>query len=210
MTWDATTAPTPAGTCCQPKRSRRTGCTPTARGRRADPTPGRFFDGSDGGLMRIERHVRGHLVAVRGRPLSAARAARRASNCSAVPTNLTSLNTGLSTLQFQSLSVAPDNPNHLQGGTQDNGTFDGIAGAGTWPQEIYGDGGQSGFNAGNSALRFNTFTPSARTRTSRTATRASGSSRRDDRRQPRGRALLRADDGSSGTLPSAERSSRAR
>ena len=31
---------------------------------------------------------------------------------------------GLSTLQFQSLSVAADNPKHLQGGTQDNGTFE--------------------------------------------------------------------------------------
>jgi len=27
-----------------------------------------------------------------------------------------------------------------------------------WPQIIYGDGGQSGFNVGNSALRFNSFT----------------------------------------------------
>ena len=43
---------------------------------------------------------------------------------SKVPKVLHSLNTGLSTLQFQSLSVAPDNANHLQGGTQDNGTFE--------------------------------------------------------------------------------------
>ena len=26
-----------------------------------------------------------------------------------------------------------------------------------WPQIIYGDGGQSGFNVGNSAFRFNSF-----------------------------------------------------
>src|SRR5205814_9544175 len=32
-----------------------------------------------------------------------------------------------------------------------NGSF------GSWIQEIYGDGGQSGFNVGNSAQRFNTF-----------------------------------------------------
>jgi hypothetical protein len=31
----------------------------------------------------------------------------------------------------------------------------------TWPQIIYGDGGQSGFNAANPALRFNTFTGQA-------------------------------------------------
>jgi hypothetical protein len=69
---------------------------------------------------------------------------------------LYSLNKGLSTLQFQSVSVAADNFKHVQGGTQDNGTFE-TYGSMTWPQEIYGDGGQSGFNAGNSYLRFNSF-----------------------------------------------------
>src|SRR4029450_5008444 len=50
------------------------------------------------------------------------------------------------------------NPAHLQGGTQDNGTFEHTVSNITWPQIIYGDGGQSGFNAANSALRLNTFT----------------------------------------------------
>jgi len=77
---------------------------------------------------------------------------------SAVPTFLYNLNKGLSTLQFQSLSVAADNPKHLQGGTQDNGTFETTGSAVAWPQIIYGDGGQSGFNVGNSALRLNSFT----------------------------------------------------
>jgi hypothetical protein len=76
---------------------------------------------------------------------------------SAVPSYLYSLNKGLSTVQFQSLSVAPDNPKHLQGGTQDNGTFETLGSAVTWPQIIYGDGGQSGFSATNSSLRFNSF-----------------------------------------------------
>jgi hypothetical protein len=67
------------------------------------------------------------------------------------------MNKGLSTLQFQSLSVAPDDPKHLQGGTQDNGTFESVGSTAAWPQIIYGDGGQSGFNVGNSAQRFNTF-----------------------------------------------------
>jgi hypothetical protein len=77
---------------------------------------------------------------------------------SAVPTFLYNLNKGLSTLQFQSLSVAADNPKHVQGGTQDNGTMETTGSAVVWPQIIYGDGGQSGFNVGNSALRFNSFT----------------------------------------------------
>ena len=45
------------------------------------------------------------------------------------------------------------------GGTQDNGTFEKPPNSTTvWPQKIYGDGGQSGFNVGNSAFRFNSFT----------------------------------------------------
>ena len=42
---------------------------------------------------------------------------------SAVPTQSNSMNRGLSTLQFQSLSVSPQHPTALQGGTQDNGTW---------------------------------------------------------------------------------------
>ena len=53
--------------------------------------------------------------------------------------------------------MAPDNVKHLQGGTQDNGTFETYGSAVTWPQIIYGDGGQSGFSITNSTLRFNTF-----------------------------------------------------
>lgn len=71
------------------------------------------------------------------------------------------LNKGLSTLPFQSLSVAADNPKHLQGGTQDNGTWETYGSAVVWPQIIYGDGGQSGFSPNNSNLRFNSFTGKA-------------------------------------------------
>ena len=70
---------------------------------------------------------------------------------SAVPTQLYNLNKGLSTIQFQSLSVAADNSKHLQGGNQDNGTFETYGSAVVWPQIIYGDGGQSGFNVTNSS-----------------------------------------------------------
>ena len=62
------------------------------------------------------------------------------------------MNKGLSTLQFMSLSVAADNPKHLQGGTQDNGTFETTGSAVVWPQIVYGDGGQSGFNVSNSGV----------------------------------------------------------
>jgi hypothetical protein len=71
------------------------------------------------------------------------------------------MNKGLSTLQFQSLSVSSQRKNLLQGGTQDNGTFQYNGSSDVWPQIIYGDGGQSGFNVSNDKLRFNTFTGQA-------------------------------------------------
>src|SRR5262249_25467652 len=45
----------------------------------------------------------------------------------------------------------------LQGGTQDNGTFEYGGSCQVWPQIIYGDGGQSGWNSADSTLRFNSF-----------------------------------------------------
>jgi hypothetical protein len=78
---------------------------------------------------------------------------------SRVPTQLfTTYNDGLSTLQFQSVSVNPFDSNNVMGGTQDNGTFQTTGSTTVWPQLIYGDGGQSGFNAAKPALRFNSFT----------------------------------------------------
>ena len=79
-----------------------------------------------------------------------------------VPNQLINMNNGLSTLQFQSLSASAQRPqNLLQGGTQDNGTFQFNGSPNVWPQVIYGDGGLSGFNVANDTLRFNTFTGQA-------------------------------------------------
>ena len=47
--------------------------------------------------------------------------------------------------------------NNAQAGTQDNGTFQYTGSSVVWWQEIYGDGGQSGFNVADESLRFNTF-----------------------------------------------------
>src|SRR4029077_9922558 len=76
---------------------------------------------------------------------------------SRVPTQLDSMNKGLRTLQFQSLSVNPFNVNDLQGGTQDNGTWESTGNPNNWIQTIFGDGGQSGFDIGNSRFRFHTY-----------------------------------------------------
>jgi hypothetical protein len=159
MSWDSTTAPTPPGSCCQPNPIAPNGMHPDHHAVIVSQSnPGLFFDGSDGGLMRSDgafANISSQCTVARG--LSGDDLALCQQLLSQVPAHLYSLNKGLSTLQFQSLSVAADNAQHLQGGTQDNGTFETTGATPLWPQIIYGDGGQSGFNVGNSAQRFNTF-----------------------------------------------------
>ena len=123
-----------------------------------NPTnPLQFFEGSDGGLVRSTGTLSNISSQCAARGLSPANLAFCQGLLAAVPSHLYSLNKGLSTLQFQSVLVAPDNPKHLQGGTQDNGTFETYGSNVVWPQIIYGDGGQSGFSITNSAMRFNSF-----------------------------------------------------
>ena len=161
QTWDATTSPTPAGSCCQPNPIAPNGLHPDHHALVVNPNnPTQFFSGSDGGLMRSSGTFADISSQCESRGLAGANLRFCQRLLSAVPSVLVSMNAGLSTLQFQSFSVAADNANHVQGGTQDNGTFE-TRGSTTWPQIIYGDGGQSGFSVLNSALRFNTFTGQA-------------------------------------------------
>jgi hypothetical protein len=46
----------------------------------------------------------------------------------------------------------------LQGGTQDNGTWENYGSLNTWQNTIIGDGGQSGFDVGIPEFRFHTYT----------------------------------------------------
>src|SRR5256886_4342758 len=158
MTWDATTNPTPPNTCCQPNPVAPNGQHPDSHAIVEIPGTDSAIFGTDGGVMRSSgafADISSQCTTYRG--LSGADLALCQQLLSAVPTYLYNLNKGLSTLQFQSLSVAADNSKHLQGGTQDNGTFETYGSPVVWPQIIYGDGGQSGFNVANSAQRFNTF-----------------------------------------------------
>src|SRR5436190_2552936 len=162
MTWDATTNPLPPGQCCA------TGNTTAANGQHPDshaiveiPGTDSAIFGGDGGLTRSSGAFANISSQCATRGLSGGDLTLCQQLLSAVPTYLYDLNKGLSTIQFQSLSVAADNYKHLQGGNQDNGTFETYGSFVTWPQIMYGDGGQSGFNLANSALRFNTFTGGA-------------------------------------------------
>jgi hypothetical protein len=120
--------------------------------------PLQFFEGSDGGVVKSNgtfTNISSQCSSVRG--LSGADLALCQQLLSRVPTLLTSMNKGLDTLQFQSVLINPQNANDAQGGTQDNGTFESLGAPTTWPQILYGDGGQGGFNSANPTLRLGSF-----------------------------------------------------
>lgn len=125
----------------------------------APGTPDLIFAGSDGGVVRTSGSFTNRSGDCAGRGLSGPALSDCKSWLSAIPTQITSLNRGLNTLQFQSLSVNPKNPlNDIIGGTQDNGTwaYNG-KGNGAWFESIGGDGGQSGIDAVNPNIRFHNF-----------------------------------------------------
>jgi hypothetical protein len=119
--------------------------------------PYQFFEGNDGGVMRSSGEFADVSSWCASRGLNAARTARCQQMLSRVPTLLTSLNKGLTTLQFQSLSVSPFNVNEVQGGTQDNGTWENYGSPSTWQNTMIGDGGQSGFDVADPHFRFHNF-----------------------------------------------------
>lgn len=121
--------------------------------------PLQFFEANDGGIMRSTGELvdRSAWCSDPNRNLSGAALARCQQMLSKIPSGLESLNKGLPTLQFQSLSVSPFNSNLLQGGTQDNGTWQTPGNPSKWENTMIGDGGQSGFDAANPDFRFHTF-----------------------------------------------------
>jgi len=135
--------------------------------------PFQFFEASDGGIIRttgqfadVSGNCNGRQIfdpTLNGgaggiRPLNSTELARCQQLLSRVPTRIESINKGLSTLQFQSLSYSPHNVNIVQGGTQDNGTWQSTGNPVKWIQGMIGDGGQSGFDVANPHFRFHTFT----------------------------------------------------
>ena len=124
--------------------------------------PYQVWEGADGAVIRYKGRFADISAQCDTRGLDPAGTAYCKSLLWRVPRRLTSMNDGFSTLQFQSLSVSRQNPqDNLQAGTQDNGTWQYRGNTVLWFQEIYGDGGQSGFASSNDHLRFNTFTGQA-------------------------------------------------
>ena len=123
-----------------------------------NPTnPDQFFEASDGGLMRSSGEFADRSSDCDSRGLISPWLDRCHELLSAIPTRLESMNRNLPTLQFQSLSVSPFDSDELQGGTQDNGTWENFGSKHTWLQTMWGDGGQSGFDAANPHFRFHTY-----------------------------------------------------
>jgi hypothetical protein len=129
--------------------------------------PTQIFEGSDGGVIRTD----GTFGDLSSRCNSGERpllGAASLANCkrmlSKVPTLITHTDLNLNTLQFINVAINPSKPCQVEGGTQDNGTWSNNnpdCDQNTWPQNIYGDGGNAGFDATNSDYRFNEFTSGA-------------------------------------------------
>jgi hypothetical protein len=121
--------------------------------------PNIVFIANDGGLWRLNGSFSDVSSQCSSRGISGADLRDCQHWLSKVPTTISTLNKGLGTLLFQSLSVNAQAPRtDIMGGTQDNGTqaFTG-KGPSSWFVTIFGDGGQSGINAFNPNNRFHTF-----------------------------------------------------
>jgi hypothetical protein len=130
-----------------------TGIHPDQHALAVDPAnPLLFFEGSDGGVV----HSSGQLTDATSHCYQGYGGFTTACEnlLSAVPTKVSTINAGLSTLQFQGISEAGS---RIIGGTQDNGTWLGSTGSSSWSQTIYGDGGVPAFDASNPSWMMNEF-----------------------------------------------------
>ncbi|WBB68601.1 sialidase family protein [Micromonospora sp. WMMD812] len=122
--------------------------------------PYQFFEANDGGLMRSSGQFvdRSAWCDNPDRGLTTqAQKDRCRQMLSKIPSKLEGINTGMNTLQFISLSVSPHDHNLLQGGTQDNGTWENKGQRTRWVNTMIGDGGASGFDVAKPEFRFHTF-----------------------------------------------------
>jgi hypothetical protein len=118
--------------------------------------PDIVFIADDGGLWRLNGSFSDVSSQCSARGLSGADLTDCQNWLSKVPTTISTMNAGLQTLQYQSLSVNRNNAlNDVMGGTQDNGTH--AFQNNSWFVTIFGDGGQSGVNFFNANKRFHTF-----------------------------------------------------
>ncbi|HEX5090097.1 MAG TPA: Ig-like domain-containing protein [Nocardioides sp.] len=114
-----------------------------------------FFTASDGGVVRENGPYVDRSADCDSRPdLAGPDLADCQQFLSAIPTNNDDrTNVGLQTLQYQSVSIGSNSA--VQGGTQDNGTWESDQAG--FSETVGGDGGQSGFDHANPAIRFHSY-----------------------------------------------------
>ncbi len=116
------------------------------------------FLGSDGGLVRTGDDFIDASSSCASRGLTGPDLADCRNWLKAIPTRIYSLNNGLATIQFQSLTVNPMHPKtDIIGGSQDNGTWAYTANPANWFESVGGDGGQSAIDAANPNIRMHTY-----------------------------------------------------
>jgi hypothetical protein len=125
-----------------------------------DPSnPNVIFFGDDGGITRTDGAYvdRSADCSDPARALSGADLTDCQMWLSGIPNMIYNMNDSLRTLQFQGVSVNPNNPiNDFQGGTQDNGTWE-MNSSPVGTETVGGDGGLSGINVLTSNIRFHTY-----------------------------------------------------
>ena len=118
--------------------------------------------GSDGGVVRTNGSFADASGGCSGRGISGSDLANCLLWLKAVPVEIISLNAGLPTLQFQSVSLNPQDPQRaLIGGTQDTGTWSYSGKKNSWFESVGGDGGNSGINAVTPSVRMHSYTGAA-------------------------------------------------
>lgn len=116
------------------------------------------FIGSDGGLVRTSGAFSDASASCATRGLTGADLTDCQNWLKAVPTQIFSLNDGLATIQFQSITVNPKHPkSDIMGGSQDNGTWSFSANPKNWFESVGGDGGQSAIDYFNTSIRMHTY-----------------------------------------------------
>ncbi len=116
------------------------------------------FLGSDGGLVRTDGNFTDASSSCASRGLTGPDLTDCQNWLKAIPTQIFSLNDGLATIQFQSLTVNPQYPKtDIMGGSQDNGTWAYTANPTNWFESVGGDGGQSTIDVGNTNIRMHTY-----------------------------------------------------
>jgi hypothetical protein len=124
----------------------------------APGNPDVAFLGSDGGLVRTSGDFTDASSSCASRGLTGLDLTDCQNWLKAIPTQIFSLNDGLATIQFQSLSVNPQHPKtDIIGGSQDNGTWAFTANPTNWFESVGGDGGQSAIDAVNPNIRIHTY-----------------------------------------------------